>query len=165
MKAAFSGRALFNRWALTAPVMVVVCAAKKAFTHGLGTRVQQIDYDQVDIGIATEHFVLQATELGLGTCWIGWFNEKKVKEILEVPRRIRVYAMLTVGYRDPTVPIRGEGKSLEDEPVTNRKPREKIAFAESYGTPFPAASDQQVPQGRLSGGCELNHSSRRGNHG
>jgi len=50
------------------------------------------------VSIALEHLVLAATDKGLGTCWIGGFNEKKVKEILEIPENIRVVALTPVGY-------------------------------------------------------------------
>jgi nitroreductase len=54
-----------------------------------------------------EHFVLAATEAGVGTCWIGWFNERGVRRALDVPRNVRVVALLCVGYpseglREPT---------------------------------------------------------------
>jgi len=45
-----------------------------------------------------EHMVLKATELGLGTCWIGWFREDKIKEILDIPKNVRVSVLLAVGY-------------------------------------------------------------------
>ena len=55
-------------------------------------------WHQVDVAIALEHIVLQAVELGLGTCWIGAFNEEEVKKILKVPQEKKVVALLTVGY-------------------------------------------------------------------
>ena len=54
----------------------------------------------IDIGIAVEHFVLQAEELELGTCWIGWFNEKAVKKTLSIPESKKVDILVAVGYRD-----------------------------------------------------------------
>ena len=45
-----------------------------------------------------EHIILAATDLGLGSCWIGRFNEKKVKEILDIPNKIRVVALTPLGY-------------------------------------------------------------------
>jgi len=53
--------------------------------HRIGSAVTGIEYYQIDLGIAMEHMVLKATELGLGTCWIGWFREEKIKEILGIP--------------------------------------------------------------------------------
>jgi nitroreductase len=55
-----------------------------------------------DMSIAFDHMVLQATELGLGTCWIGAFNEQKVKDLLEVPENRDIVAILVVGYPDET---------------------------------------------------------------
>jgi nitroreductase len=52
----------------------------------------------VDVSIAFAFMILQAFELGLGTCWIGAFNEDEVKKILKVPESIRVVAMTPLGY-------------------------------------------------------------------
>jgi len=60
-----------NRWAATAPVMVVLAVDMNLVTHRIGAKVKGIDYHLLDVGIAGEHFVLQAAELGLGTCWIS----------------------------------------------------------------------------------------------
>jgi len=57
-----------------------------------------LKWHQVDMGIALEHIVLEAVELGLGTCWIGAFNEDDVKKVLKVPQDKKVVALLTVGY-------------------------------------------------------------------
>jgi len=72
-----------------------------------------------------EHMVLKATELGLGTCWIGWFDETNIKDILGIPNKIKVSALLAVGY-----PKDAPGKKRK------RKPAEKIAFSEKWGKPF-----------------------------
>ena len=63
-------------WALDAPVHVVLGMERSFITHRLGPQVSGVDYPWVDIGIAGEHLVLAATELGLGTCWIGWIKPK-----------------------------------------------------------------------------------------
>ena len=52
----------------------------------------------VDLTIAFEHIVLEAVELGLGTCWIGAFEENKVKKVLNIPGKLRVTILLTVGF-------------------------------------------------------------------
>jgi nitroreductase len=68
----------------------------------------------IDIAIALEHIALQATELGLATCWIGSFETQKVRTILAVPDDIEIIELMTVGYP-------------ADEPKqTNREPMEKI---------------------------------------
>jgi nitroreductase len=62
---------------------------------GIGEPEQK--WHQVDLAIALEHIVLEAVELGLGTCWIGAFNEEEVKKILKIPQDRKVIALLTVG--------------------------------------------------------------------
>lgn len=58
----------------------------------------------VDLSIATAYMILAAYELGLGTCWLGRFNEGKVKEILNIPHEMRVVAMAPLGYPAETPP-------------------------------------------------------------
>ena len=62
---------------------------------GIGDPAQK--WHQVDLAIALEHIVLEAVELGLGTCWIGAFNEEEVKKILKIPQDRKVVGLLTVG--------------------------------------------------------------------
>lgn len=62
---------------------------------GIGDPAQK--WHQVDLAIALEHIVLEAVELGFGTCWIGAFNEEDVKKILKIPQDRKVVALLTVG--------------------------------------------------------------------
>ena len=57
-----------------------------------------VDYPLIDLGIAGEHLVLQATELGLGTCWIGWIKPKVVRSIVGWPRAIEPVSLITVGW-------------------------------------------------------------------
>ena len=52
----------------------------------------------IDIGIAAEHFCLQAAESGLGTCMLGWFDEKEVKKLIKVPKNKSIPLLITVGY-------------------------------------------------------------------
>ncbi|MBN1480998.1 nitroreductase family protein [candidate division KSB1 bacterium] len=98
VKHAFSGIYRATRWAEQAPVLVVICARLDVVANRLGKQMTGIDYYLIDIGIAGEHFVLQAQELGLGTCWIGWFSAKGVKKALHVPKSYRPIALLAVGY-------------------------------------------------------------------
>lgn len=87
-----------NRWAVQAPVIVVIATARSLITHRLGAGIKGIQYDLIDAGIAGEHFILQATELGLGTCWIGWFKKKKVRDILDIPSGWHISSMITLGF-------------------------------------------------------------------
>ena len=97
---AFSGIYRFTRWAAKAPVIIAIFAELDVIANRLGKQIQGTHYYLIDVGIAGEHFVLQAQELGLGTCWIGWFDERAVKSILKVPRDRRVDVLISVGYCD-----------------------------------------------------------------
>lgn len=94
----FSGIFRATRWAAKAPVLVVIFADLDILTNRLGKQITGINYYLIDIGIAGEHFVLQAQELGLGSCWIGWFNAKRAKKVLGVPRSWKAIQMLAAGY-------------------------------------------------------------------
>jgi len=76
-----------------APVVIVACAVTDGHVMSCGQPCYPID-----VAIALDHISLAAVEYGLGTCWIGAFNEKKVKEILGVPDEIRVVELMPLGY-------------------------------------------------------------------
>jgi nitroreductase len=57
-----------------------------------------IKYYSVDFGICFEHLILAATAEGLATCWIGYFNEKKIRKILEIPDRYSILGLTPLGY-------------------------------------------------------------------
>ncbi len=97
-KATFSKVVSFNRFALSAPVLVVVVSENRNLAAKFGGMVKNIPYYLIDIGIAAEHFCLQATEEGLGTCMIGWFKEKEIKDLLNVPNKNRIALVITLGY-------------------------------------------------------------------
>jgi nitroreductase len=88
----------FNTFVEQVPVLVAVLVDGANLEAKTGKVLRRFDYSLIDIGIATEHFCLQAAELGLGTCILGWFDEKAVKKLLHVPRKRRIYLMITLGY-------------------------------------------------------------------
>ncbi|HKZ88187.1 MAG TPA: nitroreductase family protein [Candidatus Bathyarchaeia archaeon] len=82
-----------NSWLKQAPVALVACADPK----DSGSR-NGMDYYMVDVGISMQQLVLAATDMGLGTCWIGAFDEAKVKKTLSIPENVKVVAMTPIGY-------------------------------------------------------------------
>lgn len=88
----------FNNFVPSAPVIVAIVREEMKFITKAGATIKDKDYSLMDIGIAAEHFCLQAAELGLGTCMLGWFNENMVKEVLGVPDEKRVPLLITLGY-------------------------------------------------------------------
>lgn len=76
-----------------APVILVSCG-----TDPEGVMMCGQHRYTVDLSIATAYMILEAYEQGLGTCWLGRFDEKKVKEILDIPDAVRVVAVTPLGY-------------------------------------------------------------------
>jgi len=89
-----------NKFTQQAPIIITVVLEKANSSATIGGRIKNKDYRWIDIGIAVEHICLQATELGLGTCIIGWFNEKKIRKLLGIPRSKRIPLIITLGYPD-----------------------------------------------------------------
>lgn len=79
----------------TAPVVIIVCGnpAESDVENG-------IEYFVADVAIAFEHLCLAAHALGLGTCWMGWYDEKSIKQALGIPDNIRVVGITPLGYPD-----------------------------------------------------------------
>ena len=73
----------------------------------------------LDIGIAMEHLILAAADRGLGTCWIGAFDEQIAKEALGVPENVRVVASTPLGYPDESPGPRPR-KSMEEVRCSNK---------------------------------------------
>ena len=121
-RAAFSGIYLINSFCKRAPVIVVVISEKSRFLARIGGMFRGTKYYLIDIGVACEHFVLQAEDLGLGTCWIGWFNEGAVKSILNVPQHKKIDILIALGYYDRE----------KLGPEHGREPMDKIASFNSY---------------------------------
>ncbi|CAB5086660.1 hypothetical protein D3OALGA1CA_615 [Olavius algarvensis associated proteobacterium Delta 3] len=114
-----------NKWLVQAPLLMVGCSQLDIIANRIGGRITGIEYYRIDLGIAMEHMVLKAVELGLGTCWIGWFREDRIREILDIPERVWVSALLAIGY-PKDAPPRKRG----------RKPLDAILHSERWGKRF-----------------------------
>lgn len=93
-----------NKFVPTAPVIVALVLENGAALSSVASVIQDKEYNLLDLGIVANQFCLQAADLGLGTCMVGWFNEKKVKQLLGVPKKRRVPLLITLGY--PASPTR-----------------------------------------------------------
>jgi nitroreductase len=107
--------AMGQKFVTEAPVTIVACSTESERVMPCG----QYAYT-VDLSIAVSFMILEATELGLGTCWLGAFQENEVKEVLNIPEEIRVVAMFTLGYAD------------EDPSPRPRKTVDEIISYEKY---------------------------------
>lgn len=120
----------FVRWAHVeeAPVVIALCGDTKNRLY------RQFLHE--DIGLAGAYMMLQATALGLGTCWIGGLDRKPLSDILKVPPHIEIVALLTLGY------------PAETPPPPPRKPLEEIVHYETWGNQTPG----HATPGRLNAG-------------
>ena len=114
--------AAMNQMFIAEADVVIVALSDPTIYSSTGTR-RRIPYLQ-DPMIAIEHMILAATALGYGTCWIGAFDEDKVKQIVNAPEELAVIALLPIGVPN------------ENPPPRPRKSFEEIFFSEVYGKPL-----------------------------
>lgn len=107
-EATFSTAVKFNKFALNAPAMVVILLEQPRLLNRIAMILKNKEWRLIDIGIAAEHFCLQAAELGLGTCMLGWFNEKKIKQLLNIGNSKTVALCITLGYAEADYKLRNK---------------------------------------------------------
>jgi nitroreductase len=110
-----------NKFLKQAPAVIAVVLERPNFASWFGGLVKRKDYTLIDIGIAVEHICLQATALGLGSCIVGWFDEKRIKKLLGIPRRKHLVVLIPIGY------------SAQELRPKSRKPLEEISSYNRYG--------------------------------
>ena len=107
-----------NKFAAQAPVMLVLSEMPYVRTAAMGAKVKGNDYRSIDIGIAAAYMTAEATAQGLDTCMLGWFNDKKIRDLcgLEYPVRL----VITLGYAKEGDPLRKKVRKEMDELVSYR---------------------------------------------
>jgi nitroreductase len=99
-----------NIFATRAPVLAVLVMENPKWTVRAGALIQRREFPLIDIGIAAAQFCLQASDLGLATCMMGWFDEKTIKKLLHIPRRRRIGLVISLGYPPPDYPLRPKSR-------------------------------------------------------
>lgn len=109
-----------QKWMLTAPVFIVCVADIRTrldenIEISLDENSPEVELKQIirDSSIAIEHLVLNAESLGLGTCWVAWFEQDDIRPLLNIPSDKYVISIITVGYPDESPKPRPR-KKLED---------------------------------------------------
>ncbi|MGA2974033.1 MAG: nitroreductase family protein [Spirochaetia bacterium] len=133
-RASFSGIFARSRFAARAPLLIALCA-ERTNPIEIGKTIKDRAMYQLDCGIAGEHLVLRAAELGLGTCWIGWFSKRGARKSLGVPVHVQVVCLISVGY--PAEGVRQRAR--------HRKPLASIAWFDHWKGSFPGAGSQEEP--------------------
>ena len=103
-----------NKFASQAPVLIVVSEMPYVKSAALGAKLKGNDYRSIDIGIATAYLTAEATAQGLGTCILGWLDDKKIREICGLEHPVRL--VITVGY--PADSLRPKKRKDMEELVT-----------------------------------------------
>ena len=107
------GPASVNKWMETAPLIIAAVGKPELVWHKM-TQVIDTDYHRTDAVIAMDHLSLVATEVGLGTCWLGWFHRKKVGKILGIEGGEEVVILMTVGFPEKEPSSRKPRKEMEE---------------------------------------------------
>ena len=85
-----------NKFATQAPILIVFSEMPYVKTAAFGSKVKKLDYRSMDIGLAAGYLTAEAAVQGLGTCILGWLDDKKIREICNLDQPVRL--VLTVGY-------------------------------------------------------------------
>lgn len=93
-----------NKFAVQAPVMLVISEMPYVKSAALGARAKNNDYRSMDIGIACAYLTAEATAQGLSTCILGWFDDEKVRKLCNLDQPIRL--IITLGYAKEGDPLR-----------------------------------------------------------
>ena len=99
-----------NKFVAQAPVIIAVVLESANAASAIGSKIKRKDYTQIDLGIAVENICLQATDLGLGSCIVGWFNEREIRKILQIPSTKRVPLLVTLGYTEDEQRVKSRKK-------------------------------------------------------
>ncbi|MDD4608793.1 MAG: nitroreductase family protein [Bacteroidaceae bacterium] len=109
-----------NKFAKDAPVHILISEELPNFTSMIGGVVKNKHFPLIDVGIAAAHIVLAAENEGLGSCILGWFDEKKIKELVGMPSSKRLLLDIVIGY------------ATKDKRKKIRKKPEKVVTYNKY---------------------------------
>lgn len=110
----------FNHFTKLAPIHIVVVEEKDTLSSNIGGWIKDKNFAHLDIGIVVAHICLAAEDEGLGSCILGWFDERKVKKILNIPTKKRALIDIVIGY------------SNQEKKDKKRKPIEEIVSYNKY---------------------------------
>jgi len=118
---ALSKSGMFSRFLSDSPVVIVGCGNRKASRWYI-----------VDTTIALQNMVLAATAEGLGTCWVGSFDEEHVRKLLDIPDQFSVIAIIAIGHAREERDLAGAILHL----FRRRKQLKEIASRDKFGDPY-----------------------------
>ena len=105
-----------NKFALDAPVLLVISEKPYVKSAALGAKVKGNDYRSIDIGIAAAYITAEAAAQGLGSCILGWFDDDKIRQLCNLDGAVRL--VITLGYAKPDEKLRAKKRKDMDELVS-----------------------------------------------
>jgi nitroreductase len=99
-----------NTFVPEAPLLAVLALERTPMVNRAAEIFLGRELTLIDLGLAAGQLCLQATELGLGTCMLGWFDERKIRKLLGIPRSVRVGLVIAVGYPPEGYPLRPKSR-------------------------------------------------------
>jgi len=85
-----------NKFAVQAPVMLVISEMPYVKSAAMGAKVKNNDYRSVDIGIVTAYLTAEAAAQGLSTCIMGWLDDGKIRKVCDLDQPVRL--VIALGY-------------------------------------------------------------------
>ena len=107
-----------NKFAVQAPVLIVVSEMPYVKSAAMGAKAKGNDYRSIDIGIATAYLTAEATTQGLSTCILGWLDDAKIRQICDLSYPVRL--VITLGYAKETDMIRPKKRKELSELVSEK---------------------------------------------
>ncbi|MBR5139861.1 MAG: nitroreductase family protein [Clostridia bacterium] len=108
-----------NKFSKDAPVMIVISEDSYSASAALGAKIKKNDYRSIDIGILSAYITAEAIAQGLGSCIIGWLDDKKIREICGVSGAIRL--VVSIGYASADDTMRNKKRKELVKLVTRKK--------------------------------------------
>ena len=102
-----------NGFAPDAPILLVISEMPYVKTAALGAKLKGIDYRSIDIGILSAYITAEAAAQGLGTCILGWLDDKKLREICRIDGAVKL--VITLGYAKEDDRLREKKRKPLDE--------------------------------------------------
>ena len=87
-----------NKFVKDASALVLITLEPTNITSKLGCGIKDKDFPMMDLGIASAYITLAAEDEGVGSCILGWFDEKKIKELVGIPQKKRLMLIISLGY-------------------------------------------------------------------
>ncbi|MBQ9945848.1 MAG: nitroreductase family protein [Clostridia bacterium] len=102
-----------NKFTADAPIMIVISEGEYSASAALGAKLKANDYRSIDIGILASYITLEATAQGLGTCILGWFDDKKIRKLCSLNTAVRL--VISLGYPSEADKLRTKKRKNTEE--------------------------------------------------